>query len=276
MKKNIMKIFVMSLAIIIIKFFNGYSYELKPEVQFIDVGQADCILIKGSKNYLIDTGSGETSESVVKHLKMEGVEELENIIITHYHEDHYGGLKKILQNVKVKGIILPYAGHKEDIISYVKKMDFNYILLDKNTLLESPKVSLKILVPPQRDKNIENNNSLVILGQIDDISYLFMADAEKKLEDELIKNYNIPRVNILKVGHHGLITGTTNRLLNATKPDFAVIFSDGIGSPSYNVIQRLTKHGVNILRTDKLGSIKIENGSSSEDKVIIKIYNLKT
>lgn len=59
-------------------------------------------------------------------------------------------------------------------------MDFKYTLLDKNILLESPKMSLKILVPPQRDKNIENNNSLVILGQIDDISYLFMADAEKK------------------------------------------------------------------------------------------------
>lgn len=276
MKKNIMKIFVMSLAIIIIKFFNCYSYEIKPEVQFIDVGQADCILIKGSKNYLIDTGSIETSERVVKHLRREGIEELENIIITHYHDDHVGGLKRILQNVKVKEILLPYVENNESIISYLNKMDFKYTLLKENTLLESNKVNLNIIAPIERDKKLENNNSLVILGAIDNITYLFMSDAEKKLEDDLIKNYNIPRVNILKVGHHGLITGTTNRLLNATKPDFAVIFSDGIGSPSYNVLQRITKHGAKILRTDKLGSIKIENGSSSEDKVIIKIYNLKT
>lgn len=276
MKKNTIKIFVLALAIIIINFFKIYAYELKPEVQFIDVGQGDCILIKGSKNYLIDTGSVETSEKVVKHLQREGIEEIENIIITHYHDDHFGGLKKILQNVRVKEVIFPYAQQEESIIKYIKKMDFKYTLIKENTLIESPKVTLNILVPPNRDKTIENNNSLVILGQIDNLSYLFMADAEKKLEDDIIKNYNIPRVNILKVGHHGLITGTTHRLLNSAKPDFALIFCDGYGSPSYNVIQRLKQHGIKILRTHELGSIKIKNDSFDEDKVIIKIYNLRT
>lgn len=276
MKKNTIKIFALVLGIIILNFFKIYALELKPEVQFIDVGQGDCILIKGSKNYLIDTGSLETSDKVVKHLQSEGIEEIENIIITHYHDDHFGGLKKILQNVRVKEIIFPYTDIEESIVKYIKRMDFKYTLIKENKLLESPKVTLNILVPPYRDKTIENNNSLVILGQIDKISYLFMADAEKKLEDDIIKNYNIPKVNILKVPHHGLITGTTHRLLNLTKPDFAVIFCDGYGSPSYNVLQRLKKHGINILRTDELGSIKVENGSSHEDKIIIKIYNLRT
>ncbi|WP_052447352.1 ComEC/Rec2 family competence protein [Clostridium polynesiense] len=256
---------------------NVCAGEVPAEVQFIHVGQGDCILIKGKRNYLIDTGNLSNSHKVINHLRQQGVNELEKLIITHYHEDHYGGIKYILQYIKVNKVILPMSDniHKEEIVQEIKKVNGQYDIIKNNIELIDDNISLYFIAPSKEDRVLENNNSTIILGIIDGISYLLMADAENNLEREIMDKYHIKNINILKVAHHGLLTGSSRNFLNKVKADFAVITCNGEESPSYNVLQRIKLSGSSILRTDKLGTIKIIRDKNNQGHDVIKIYNLK-
>jgi beta-lactamase superfamily II metal-dependent hydrolase len=252
--------YVIAISIILCS-LKVYAKE-KYEVHFLDTGQSDCILIKGkSFNILIDTGVDSTADKVIKYLDNEGVKTINYLILTHYHDDHYGGLEKVLSNKKVEKLYIPiYPNSMRDIIyrhAYLSHIEVKYI--EKNFIIEEKELSLKGIVSNEYDEHIENNNSIVLLGKIKGKKYLFAADIEKKMEEEIGNKYReeINNCDILKVPHHGLNTSCSQEFLNIVNPKMSIITCNGRESPENETLNRLKKINTNILRTDINGNIII-------------------
>ena len=228
---------------------------------FFNVGQADSILIQNNeKNMLIDAGNNEDGEMLVNNLKQLNVEKIDYLIGTHPHEDHIGGMDNIINNFEIGTIYMPNVQTNtktfEDVLDAVS---------NKNLKIETPKVNdtfllgeanCKILSVTDDEDNL-NQSSIVIQLNFKDLSYLFMGDAEKEIEESI----DVGKVNILKVGHHGSDTSSSLDFINKIAPEVSIISvgkDNSYGHPSDDVIERLENIGSKVYRTDEVGNIFIE------------------
>lgn len=246
----------------------------KYEVHFIDTGQSDCILIRGqNKNYLIDTGAAYYTNRILDYLNLNEINKIDSIILTHYHDDHYEGILKIVENKKVRRVFLPM--HDNDI-----KYDLYKKIADKNTKvkfigsnfkIKHGKINLKAIGPIKEDKKIENNNSVVLQGEIDGIKYLFAGDCEKQEEEDLISSGKLAACDILKVPHHGLNTSSSEEFLNVIKPKVAVVTCIGVGTPDLRIIKRIREKGSIVFRSDINGNTIVKDGVIKDSKTGINM-----
>lgn len=238
------------------------------EVHFIDTGQSDCILIKGiEKSYLIDTGFAGSYENITAYLNSHGVNKLEKVIITHYHDDHYGGLEKLAQNTFVNKIILPrhQPCYRDFIFSYLKDKNIQVEYISESFVIKDDNIDLKVLLPKKEDMFIENNNGTVLVGTIDNVKYAFMSDVEKEREEELEKEKELLNSEIIKVPHHGLDTSSSEALVRAINPKIAVMTCDGRESPDAKVVKRYDTEQIAIFRTDMHGNIVIKANPENKE-----------
>lgn len=241
------------------------------EVHLLDTAQSDCILIKqGNKNYLIDTGALNTGEKVISYLNDKGVKDIEFIIITHYHDDHFGGLLDIIKSKNVKNVLMPLHENENKYSLYeaLSENNINVNFIGKGWYYSKDNMTIKAILPEKVDKLIENNNSVVLQADIDGVSYVFMGDAEKE-EEKDIKNLELDKCKVLKIGHHGLDTSTSELLLKKLKPEIAIISCDGKESPEEPVLKRIKKQGSKIYRTDEQGDIVIK--AEKKDNSLIEV-----
>lgn len=277
MKRKIL--FIMAFLLIICTESITYAKHGSQEVHFLSAGQSDCILIKvNSKNYLIDTGQAYYTPKIIRYLNFNGIEKLNGIIITHYHDDHYDGLIKIVQSIKVSKVYLPDNKNnmKYVLSKALSKLNVPVDYINRDWSIKSPKLYLKAIAPINSDRKTsnansdENNNSIVLQGKIGGISYLFAGDCEKKEENDMIESGKLKKCDILKVPHHGINTSTSSEFLDRIKPKAAIITSNG-RTPNAAVIKRLLKNKIIVLRTDHQGNIVVRNSSIFCDKSNINI-----
>ncbi|WP_084284441.1 ComEC/Rec2 family competence protein [Clostridium lundense] len=259
--KKLKKIFIVMICILI--FTSKVYANEKYEVHFLDTGQSDCILIKGNNlNILIDTGTELTSHKVIRYLNKERISKINYLIITHYHDDHYGGLEKILKAKKVEKLYIPaHADPMRDIIykyAYLSCAQVKYIA--ENFSITKDGININGIVADEYQRNIENNNSIVLLGKVNNNKYLFSADIENEREKEVINKYKseINNCDVLKIPHHGLNTSCSEEFLNVVNPKISIITCNGKESPQKEVLDRLKKINTTILRTDLNGNIVIK------------------
>lgn len=247
------------------------------KVYFFDVGQADSILVMNkNQTMLIDAGNNEDGEILVENLRTLGITKIDYLIGTHPHEDHIGGLDNIIKNFEIGTIYMPKVQTNtktfEDVLDAVA---------EKNLSITTPKINDTFLVGESKCKilSVENNSkdlnscSIVIQMKFDALSYLFMGDAEEKVEKTILKEFNNAnnntyiseeesiKANILKVGHHGSDTSSSENFLKAVAPEIAVIsvgIDNSYGHPNQIVLDRLNQIGSKIYRTDEVGNIFIE------------------
>jgi competence protein ComEC len=240
------------------------------EIHFINVGQADSILIKSStdKTMLIDAGDNRDFNKINDYLTRQGVEEIDVMIATHPHHDHIGSMDKILNTYRVKTLIMPEIKHNT---KYFK--DLQKTIEKQNVVVQYPKDGLKFrlgfgikaeIIGPIKEKYREINDYSTILRIVHGKNkFLFMGDAGKTAEKQLIKKY--PKklsADLLKVGHHGANTGTTTAFLDKVKPKYAIISAgkrNKFGFPSNEILKRLEQAEVEIYRTDRLGTIVVNS-----------------
>ena len=233
----------------------------------LDVGQGDSavIITKGKKDViLIDTGGIRNtlvSNNVILYLKSQGIKRIDTLILTHGDFDHMGDAENIITKMKVKKVILNKSLDNEleiSLIQKLKKENIPYTHEPQNISLANG----QIIFLNKKIFSEENDDSNVLLLELDNKKILFMGDASKDTEEYLINTYNLPKIDILKVGHHGSKTSSSNGFITQIKPYYAVI-SVGRNNiyhhPNAEVLDILKNSTV--YRTDEKGSIifKLKN-----------------
>ena len=270
-----------SILILIVFCFNIYNFfiikrELK--IYFVDVGQGDSTFIVTPKNetILIDGGGSlgtdfDVGEStLLPYILDRGYKKIDLMFVSHFDQDHIGGLFKILEELKVEKVCI--SKQEEDSENYQK---FLNIVKEKNIQVLVVKIGDKIVLDKNlyfdilwpKDKQIEenklNNNAIVMKLNYNNFSMLFTGDIEKKAEEEILETYKNSKIlesDILKVAHHGSKTSTTDEFLSRVKPKIALIGvgkDNMFGHPSNTTIEKLENMGIKIYRTDLNGEISI-------------------
>lgn len=235
----------------------------KLKVHFIDVGQADSILIEQDSKYmLIDAGNNADGKLVKNYLMEQGVKTLEYVIGTHPHEDHIGGLDYVINDFNINKIYLPKATSTtktfQDVVVAIKNKGMKASIPKPGESFNLGSAKCTILAPNSSEYSSLNNNSVVIKLEFGSNSFLFTGDAEDISEKEILaKGFNV-KVDLLKVGHHGSRTSTTNEFLSKVNPKYAVIScaaENDYGHPHKETISKLKSKSIPMYRTDELGTI---------------------
>lgn len=235
--------------------------ELK--VHFIDVGQADCILVQqGNANMLIDAGNNEDNQTIKSYLDSQGVTALDIVIGTHAHEDHIGSMDTVINSFPVGKVIFP----KQTTTTKTFK-DFVMAVKNKGLILTEPSVgstfnlgeaTVTILAPNGTGYEDANDYSIVVKVTYGNTSFLLTGDAEAASESQMGSNGSDLSATVLKVGHHGSRTSTGDSFLDKVNPKFTVISvgkGNSYGHPTKEVMNRLQARGIPAYRTDENGTI---------------------
>ena len=246
-----------------IKYFDSYF-----TVNFINIGQGDSILMTlpyNKGNILIDSGGNRNynlSENVlIPFFKSVGITKLDYIIITHGDFDHMGEAINLVNNFKVEKVIFncgPHNDLEKELIKVLDKKRIKYYSCIKELNIDKNK--LYFLQTKEYDN--ENDNSNVIYTELDGYKFMFMGDASTTSEKEILNKYNLPDIDVLKVGHHGSKTSSSKSFINEINPKYSVISvgkNNRYGHPNKEVLEKLEDS--KIYRTDQNGSImfKIKN-----------------
>ncbi|WP_233641411.1 DNA internalization-related competence protein ComEC/Rec2 [Staphylococcus haemolyticus] len=269
------------LFLLIIVFIVLCVFNVRPNVStitFFDVGQGDSLIFQTRKQetIMVDTGGKEVkignidNHNIAKYhiiptLKKKRITKIDHLIITHPHADHIGELPYIAQHIRIKKLYINLYSYSEIELIKIKRLcKINNIeLVDATTIqfiqLNNSKISfLHGDIPNSNDKN---EHSIILLIQYQRYKMLLMGDATKNNESKLMKLYQLPKIDILKVGHHGSKTSSSESFINLTKPTISIISSGKNNKyhlPNQETLQTLRSTNSSILNTQDVGEITID------------------
>ncbi|MEW5798031.1 MAG: DNA internalization-related competence protein ComEC/Rec2 [Bacteroidota bacterium] len=265
-----------------ISFLSGSEKKLK--VSFLDVGQGDAAVIElpAGETIVVDAGpisaAYNAGEMVVApFLRRRGISTIDALITSHPHADHLGGVPYLMKNFEVKQTI--DAGQRMN-----SNLFYEYDLLEQSTVHTTARagmvsrfdnVRLYILHPTKRFLDTDsadgysdvNESSVVFKLQYGGTSFLFMGDAETESEEHLVHAYgDFLDSDVLKAGHHGSSTSSTEELAHKVSPDHVVVSVARFNKfkhPSKTVLERFVRNGAAVHRTDQTGAVIFESDGTS-------------
>jgi len=237
------------------------------KVHFIDVGQGDSTLIEtpGGKTVLIDGGMPKGGEKVRAYLKQAGIKRIDLLIASHPDMDHIGGLLPILNEIKIGRILDSGKLHSTMIyqryLELIRKKGIPFEIAVQDDFIQvDPSITLQVLNAYDRDKENNNEASIVLKLSYKKTSFLLMADAEIEQEKGMLKQYDL-EADILKVGHHGSKTSTSFGFLQAVQPKAAILTYhkyNRFGHPVSRVVRNLWRVDADIYSTAVFGDIVVQ------------------
>lgn len=267
-------IIIISMAVYIIfdmsddvRLGTGVLSDAEVAIHIIDVGQGDAAFIEnGDKDILIDAGPGDSAPALLSYLDRLGVTEIEYAFFSHPHEDHIGGADDVINRYKVENVVMP--DYYENTACYRKMMEaIDYEGSDLIYSCSGDKfvigdITVEILSPGPRYKPDDANAiSLVMKVSYGEIDAMFTGDAEVGNEEFILRNSpDKLDCEILKVGHHGSSTSTSEEFFNAVSPEVALISvgeDNTYGHPHVETLALLNSYLDEIHRTDMEGNIVI-------------------
>lgn len=247
------------------------------QVHFLNVGKADFIYIKfKDHNIIIDAADKEPNSIVTEYLKKQDVSKIDLAVVSHAHRDHIGQMAEVIKNFDVEKFIMseipesltPTGRTYEKMLRALKEKQVNSKIAKAGENFEIEDLKIEILGPVKPGRNL-NDTSLVLKMTYKNVSFLFTGDAEKAEESDIInEGYNL-KSDVLKVGHHGSRTSSSENFLKKVSPKFAVISvgPDKSNLPKEEILKRIEKYCKNIHRTDLNGNIVIStNGKNIKVK----------
>lgn len=247
------------------------SFKLKPfidrnnYVYYLDVGQGDSSLIIYNDNVVMNDTGGTSNYNVssgcIKLLKSLGYSHIDYLILTHGDFDHMGDSIYLINNYKVKNVVLNNDSFNELETNLIKELKKKKIKFYQN--VEKMPISNNIItILNTEEYDNENDNSNVIYIELNNYKFMFMGDAGVDKEKDILERYNISNIDVLKVGHHGSKTSSSKSFINKINPKYSIISvgkNNRYGHPNKEILNNLDHS--KIYRTDEDGSImfKIKN-----------------
>ncbi|MCL1977008.1 MAG: MBL fold metallo-hydrolase [Candidatus Bathyarchaeota archaeon] len=234
------------------------------QVIFLDVGQADSILLKtGDHAMLIDAGNLGQDKLMLDYLAEYGVTKLDYLVATHPHSDHIGAMPAVVRAMESIGeVIMPDKPHTTTVYkNLIKAIDEKNIPLNiasVDQVFNMGNANIQIIAPGNTDYTDLNEVSVVLRVTFGETVFLFTGDAGTKSENAQLTSGLSLKADVLKVGHHGSRTSTIQKYLDAVSPRYAVIScgtDNPYGHPHSETMARLNGKGITIYRTDKMGTI---------------------
>ncbi len=232
-------------------------------IYFVDVGKGDAALVGTPNNkwFMIDVGHEKEHASVLRILKENNIDELEAIFISHPHKDHASALGKVLKHAKCKTIyITPYEF--KDHSPMMREMAGNVPI---KTLKAGDSIGIEQIeinvVGPNDVYAEENDNSMVFMLDWKGKKVLFTGDQQAMAEKDLLKSGQPIKCDILKVGHHGKTTASTDEFLKKTGSKFNIITNNFKGEDYANAVERLSKYGSKVFVLGKTGTLMFKIGN---------------
>ena len=247
---------------------NSVTESSNVEVHFIDVGQAECILIKApQKTVLIDAGNIGCEKEIENYLRSNGVYVIDIFIATHPHSDHIGSAAEIVKSFPIGETIIPKVPEEylpttslfENLLRALSEKKCSVSYSKAGTVFElGGGATLKILGPDGYSGDNLNNYSIVSKLSFGETSFLFTGDAEKEIESALISSGEDLSCTVLNAGHHGSSTSNSALFLKAATPKYAAIscgYNNDYGHPHRETIASFKDFGIEYYRTDYDGNI---------------------
>lgn len=229
-------------------------------VTVLDVGQGQCILLQSEgKTYMVDCGSELDTQAATiatNQLMSQGVFRLDGLILTHFDLDHAGGVPYLLSRIPADVIYYPRQKDEQGTISQIQRLEMPQLLVEHMTNITFGSAQIT-LIPSNHDQT-GNDASLCILFQTENCDILITGDRSSSGERELMRQVDLPELELLIVGHHGSKNSTSNALLQKTNPETAIISvgaDNRYGHPADETIVRLQENGCIVYRTDLHGTV---------------------
>ena len=266
---SVLPIFLLALFNYLYPVFFNQNY-----LMFLDVGQGDSILIHSKdKTMLVDTGGvmnysrekwqerknkkSLTNYVTIPVLKKLGIRKIDYLVLTHGDFDHMGETSKLIKQYRVEDIYLNQGNFNSLEKNIIKNYRHVYQIREKEKIVLGNISMIQI----NKEFSDENDSSSILLMYYKNKKILLTGDASKKSEEYILNKYNIGKIDVLKIGHHGSKTSTSDELLKELRPSLAIIScgkNNKFNHPHKETIDKLKKYRIKYLRTDISGTIRID------------------
>lgn len=238
----------------------------------LDVGQGQCVALRSEgETALIDCGGNSAADPgdvAADYLLNMGEEQVDKLILTHYHDDHTNGLATLFDRVAVNEVILPQMDHDPDRQLWVLELaaaegaEVTWIEGDETIPLGG--ASLQVFAPLGSGE--ANEEGLSVLASAGDFDALVTGDMGTTVEERLVRYHDLPRCEVLVAGHHGSAGSNGETLLNAVRPQTVLISvgRNSYGHPASQTLDRLAAVGADIYRTDQRGHVTVTANAAKE------------
>ena len=242
-------------------------------ISYMDVGQGDAAYIKVNGNdILIDAGPRSNSKELLEQLKAKNIDDFELVIATHPHEDHIGGMVDVFKEYEVKAFYSPKITHTtktyENLVKAVKDEGLKTKELKGGMVIDLGEGAKFEVFTPQKSEYEElNDYSPIMKLSFGDTSYLFTGDAEKLAEEEALSKYKTSLdSDVIKFGHHGSSSSSSNAFIEAVSPKYGIIScakDNKYGHPHRETLDIIKKYNIKTFRTDTDGEIILTSDGKS-------------
>ncbi len=262
-------VFLVLVNVSLYSFLFDQAYGSEFGVYFLPVGQGDAELIKSGRSaVLIDAGPGTKVVAELDKLIPVYKRRVDMVLITHPNADHFGGLQELLKHYDIKVVLMngvdTESGSYKNLVNAIKQNKIPIVFARRGQVVEFSGAKLSIIWPgldlkihsSLPDKKL-NDTSIVSLLEFKDLSVLFSGDISANAEKFLASI--LPKIDLLKVPHHGSKYSSTESFLSALRPEYAVIEvgKNSYGHPTGETLGRLENIGARVFRTDVNGLVKV-------------------